>query len=689
MTQQSIRSDFHSFVAENVANDILYRRGNYYYFLGKVDSWGTYDVAPDDVIPQTQFDDNAIRGEMLYLKKITPSDVSLVVKRYRWIDGFVFDQWDHTQDMRDKPFYCVNSEFNIYKCLNNAQGAPSTVEPTGQSFFPIETADGYIWKFMYNIPSFKRTKFSSVAYMPVQRALSDSFYNDGAIDEVTVVEAGSGYSDVQLTLVSVVGTTTGSGATATISVGPLGDITDVNITSGGSGYTQGVKIDLGSASGYGASLTPVIDSGVITSVTIVDGGYNYLETDTITFRVGGAIVVPHVSRETGSITGTTIIDAGAGYVSAPTLTVYDAESVTTGTGLYGNPSAILTAIEYQGEIVDVVIEDPGVDYRADTNTQLIVQGDGEDAQFTPVVYDGSIINVIIENRGRNYTVAVINVVGTGTDASLSAGVSTSDFNSNQSIVEQTTVPGAIYSIVVTESGENYSSFTTTVTVSGNGANCTATPVIVDGRIETINITNYGQGYNYATVTIHDPNRPTNLGFTDASAYAIMAPTGGHGYNAPRELKARTVAINTTLVKAGNLNEIAQDFRQFGIIRNPNQLNSNRFFTGESDFMMYEFTLNNTTNLVVDETLVNRLNKFKVIAIESNDKVLLQQIGESLSAPSGAFTPEIPDGRSYSIISLNSVPAVNRFSGDLLYVSNENPFTFTEGQIVTVKTFIKL
>lgn len=690
MTQQSIRSDFHSFVAETVANEILTRRSNYYYFLGKVDRWpGEEDVPPTEVLGQTQLVDDIIRGEMLYLKKIAPSDVTLVVKRYEWEEGFVYRQWDHTKDLKDQPFYCVNSEFNVYKCLHNSENSPSMIEPTGQSFFPFKTSDGYIWKYMYNVPTFKRAKFSSIEYMPVQKAISDSFYNDGSIDDVVVINGGEGYSDVQLTAVTVSGITTGAGAAASLTVDISGKISSVVITNQGSDYIKGAKIEVVSSTGSGAVLTPVISAGEIVGVTIEDGGIGYLASDTIEFRVGGAIIVPHVSRETGEILGTTIVDSGAGYLVFPQLTVIDVDGINTGTGKYGNPHAILTAVEFEGKIVNVTIEDPGINYRADTNTQIVVQGDGEDASFTPVVYNGEIIDVIVENKGKNYTFAVSNIIGAGTGASLAISVSASNFSSNQSVVEQTTIPGAIYSIVVTEPGESYSPFTTTVRIEGNGSGCIASPIVVDGKLDRIEVTEYGQGFNYAKVYIEDSSRPTTLGLKDAEAYAILSPSNGHGFNAPRELKANTVAINSTLIRSGDLTVIDQDYRKFGLIRNPNRFNSVKRYSGEEALIVYDFSLNTTENLSIDETLVNGLNKYKVVAIKDSSRVLLQQIGESLTVPSGSLVPEVEDGRVYNIIRVEAIPSVNRFSGDLLYVSYENPFTFTEGQIVTVKTFIRL
>jgi hypothetical protein len=55
---------------------------------------------------------------------------------------------------------------------------------------------------------------------------------------------------------------------------PNGEITKVNITSAGSGYTT-ASVNITSSTGRGAVLTPVITDGEITSITIDDAGTGY------------------------------------------------------------------------------------------------------------------------------------------------------------------------------------------------------------------------------------------------------------------------------------------------------------------------------------------------------------------------------------------------------------------------------
>jgi hypothetical protein len=68
---------------------------------------------------------------------------------------------------------------------------------------------------------------------------------------------------------------------------PNGEITKVNITSSGSGYTT-ASVNVTSGTGIGAVLTPVITSGQITSINIDNGGTGY-QTAPILDIVGDGI----------------------------------------------------------------------------------------------------------------------------------------------------------------------------------------------------------------------------------------------------------------------------------------------------------------------------------------------------------------------------------------------------------------
>lgn len=680
----NIRSDFHVELAQLFYDDIVYQRSKYYYFLGKVDKWNAADETPLGIIEDSLDENNKIRSNIVFAKRISPSDVSLACKNYPWELGLEFDQWDHTQDMYGKMFFCITDDYRVYKCLDNANGGESSIKPTGTSPAPIRLEDGYLWKYMYTIPSFKRPRFITVENIPVQRALTDNFFNKGELEGAIVTSKGSGYTTNVLTTITVneVGKTTGSGATGTLVIGPIGNITGVTITSGGTGYTKGAKIDITTSTGSGAVLTPVINgSGVITGVTVVSQGIGYAIGNTITFRVGGAILIPKIDSA-GSLAGVIIRDAGIGYNLAPTLALVGAGGI--GTGKFGsNTNAIIKAQIDDGSIQLVSIEDPGVGYPVGTETTITVQGDGVGATMTPVVYNGEIIDVILENPGSEYTFTIISVDPDNLGAKIESILDESDYESDQSIIEQTSVPGAIYSIGIADSGNGYSTGTT-ISIVGDGTGCTATCEVVNGEIVRTNVTSFGSGYSYANVVITDPAAEPGQG---AELYAILPPPGGHGTNAPIELLGDTVVLNSQLRTDLLASGIAQDFRQFGIIKNPRDAFSFANFTDESALIVFKATFDNVTGLLKDEILFQGTNRYVVVEI-SGTTVSLMKLNLAGTLQVGTLIAETDNTRDYECTLIQSTPNFNKYSGNLLYASNEASFTFNQDQGIIIKTLIQ-
>lgn len=688
----TLRNQFGTALATLFLNDIQYQRNNYYYFLGKLEPWALDDRPPATIESLSEAEDVAIRNNAAYFKKITPNDVSLVCSRYDWTSGTVYAQWDDTQDMSDSAFYVLTDENRVYKCLNNNAGGVSTVKPTTRNLQAFKTADGYTWKYMYTIPSFKRARFISVNQMPVQRALAESFYSQGSIESVSIIDSGSNYTDSQQTFISVTGgSVAGSGATATFTVDVSGAITAVNVTNGGSGYTAGVRVYISTLNGQDAVLTANVTAGVVTSVTIVNPGVGYSATqDSIQFTLGGAILLPIVSRATGSILSVKIVDPGFGYTSAPTLALSTSVAAPDVDGLYsGNSTALLEAVIDEGSIQRVLIRDPGVNYPSDITTTIEVVGDGFGLDLSPVIVNGEITDVIIENAGYGYTNINLSVRGQGTGAVLRAIYGTTDATSDQSIVEQIAVDGAIYAIVVSEHGTGYTS-TTQITITGDGEGATAHAVISNGQITKVVMDTWGSGYTYATVTFSDVNRNNQYNtYTNAAAYVILPPVGGHGFDAVKELFGRTVVVSSSIRSDPMITQYNQDYRQFGIVSQPRNLITNKVSAIDFDFNVYEVSLSNVTSLVIDEVLIDsNAQRYRLVFIGSNNTVYLQPLQRRLIDPSGTLAAETNMNRSYTITLIQSKPIINKYSGNLLYTSNEQPFEFSDTQSLLVKTYVK-
>lgn len=138
-----------------------------YVFFGKDTEWDN-ELSPDSPINTVNYEINEIRSNIIGIKKITESDIAFIVPRYNWTTGTVYDVYsDQDTLLIEKEFYVINSANNVYKCLNNDNESPSTIQPTGTSTSPVNTGDGYTWKFMYNISSTMASNFLTNDYIPV------------------------------------------------------------------------------------------------------------------------------------------------------------------------------------------------------------------------------------------------------------------------------------------------------------------------------------------------------------------------------------------------------------------------------------------------------------------------------------------------------------------------------------------
>src|SRR5574343_1264845 len=97
----SLRKTANVEIAKSLIDELQFRRANYYYFIGGVSKWNSTDTLPVVAIPDTTAQNRSIRSEMVYLKKISPNEVSLVVPRHDWESGEIYDQWDDLINMED------------------------------------------------------------------------------------------------------------------------------------------------------------------------------------------------------------------------------------------------------------------------------------------------------------------------------------------------------------------------------------------------------------------------------------------------------------------------------------------------------------------------------------------------------------------------------------------------------------
>jgi hypothetical protein len=343
-------------------------------------------------------------------------------------------------------------------------------------------------------------------------------------------------------------------------------------------------------------------------------------------------------------------------------------------------TAIKSSFYNNGGIDYVTIENGGSGY-VDGETIIVVQSTtGINAELTPIIEDGSIAGVIIENAGEGYTYADLTVMGDcTTTAILLASTGQGNIETIQADVELLAVSGAIDCIKVINNGANYGY--ASVIIDGDGTNASAEAVIDNGVITGINIIDRGYGYTYATVTI-------NGNGAGATARAIMSPIGGHGKDAITELYANTLVFFSNISTEKNQGmTVSNDFRQFGIVKNPRKYGLTEYFNQRLGSTCYVLnTSSNTVYFPTDSNLIDNDGKrFKVIAIDTA-KVLVQSYDNAVPV-SGSTLTNTENGQTL-IIQSTVDPTVDKYSGKILYIDNRAAFFQTEDQSISFQTVIK-
>ena len=141
---------------------------------------------------------------MIFGKQLTAENIMPVINNNTWVSGTIYDQYDNTSNTlyTNLNFYVVvppaiyGSSYNIYVCINNANGSPSIVAPSAVQYTTFETNDGYFWKYITSISNQIYNNFSTSNYIPVypNTIIQSSASLYAGIDNVIITNGGQGYA---------------------------------------------------------------------------------------------------------------------------------------------------------------------------------------------------------------------------------------------------------------------------------------------------------------------------------------------------------------------------------------------------------------------------------------------------------------------------------------------------------------
>lgn len=150
-----LKSDISAISAAQFVNNLINSDSNIYIGVGRDSSypWTNENVPPtpiDNITDETDF-----REKLIGIKKVSTTDVMIMIPKVQWSVGMTFDVLSETDSApkRATNYYCITSNNYVYQCIGkSASGIVTTAgaEPD-LKLASVTTIDGYTWKFLYNI----------------------------------------------------------------------------------------------------------------------------------------------------------------------------------------------------------------------------------------------------------------------------------------------------------------------------------------------------------------------------------------------------------------------------------------------------------------------------------------------------------------------------------------------------------
>lgn len=299
-----------------------------YVFLGNHVPYAN-EASPNSIVDSVS-DEKSVWDNMFAAKRITGNDVELVIPRVNWTSNTKYKQYDDRISVDDlltgnttlnvKPMYVLTSSRNVYKCLSNNASANSTVEPSGDfttANGTISTADGYIWKYLYNVKPTNR--FLTSDWIPAPISTNKLDYNvsetspiDGEVTTIVVTNGGTGYAHPTINA-----TAFGTGVT-TIT---LANTTNVaaNMIVSGTGIATGTLVTTVNA------ITNIVTLDTATTANGGGSGNNVTFTTRIYIQGDGASLEASANIVNSAISKVTVDVTGTGY-SYANATIYGSGS---------------------------------------------------------------------------------------------------------------------------------------------------------------------------------------------------------------------------------------------------------------------------------------------------------------------------------------------------------------------------
>jgi len=288
---------------------------NLYLGIGKQTEWSN-PASPDAPDTSVAGQEQAL-SDLTALIKLDGTNMRLGLANRAWTSGTVYSQYNPESNNYPTPHYTIVSQTYVYKCLDNNGGAESVDAPSGTSTALIETADGYIWKYVGQISGSEMFTFGSTQYVPAPASVNTTLVQGEISTFVDLVSTPTPFAATDTIKVVVTGNgSNASAASRTTVAGNSKTLNRIYATNGGSGYTEAFALAYKDGlPGAGASLAVAIEAGEVDAITVSTPGSSYTTASVVIIGDGtGATATAVISS--GLVTAVNVTSGGTGYTWA-------------------------------------------------------------------------------------------------------------------------------------------------------------------------------------------------------------------------------------------------------------------------------------------------------------------------------------------------------------------------------------
>lgn len=324
----SLRKFLNTFNNSSGSNNYLYL------FASRATPYANNDTTPDTLVES--MDEAYFRPthEMMFGKLLNNTNFAYLATNYSWASGTVYTQYDNTDpDLFDSEFYVLSKyspNYKVYKCLYNNGSSQSTVDPGSypngyaSPYLSFTTSDGYIWKYMFEVPLAYYNSFNFannyIPYFPPDFAIQGDdlsgaknvqLASNTSIDVLVLTNSGNNYTAVANGIVQNI-----DSSNTFVSLQNNASSAN-NIYAGSDVYFKliaGSNTFLRTITSYIAQNNTIIIDSPVSGVTPLN--YTYSIAPKVTISGDGTGAKAFCNTTSGSINTLTVLERGSGYTRA-------------------------------------------------------------------------------------------------------------------------------------------------------------------------------------------------------------------------------------------------------------------------------------------------------------------------------------------------------------------------------------